>query len=720
MVRPFSCVPNMLAMTLLQTLSTFQIADFTLRYRQDERTGQVGIDLFPAARKAMLAARLPNTGKEGAPLFHIDPLVHLKLVGDPYTAFFGQGRTMRIAPTIDRFQFQGQATHEDGAKTTVCTTLASADGCRVEHQVSWHDGDRAIEIKTVFVNASPEPVTLEMLSSFSLGGISPFDGADSAGRLQIHRFRTVWCAEGRLETQSAEGLHLERSATGHGAYSERFGQIGSMPTRGWFPFAAIEDTVAGVTWGAQLAWAGSWQMELFRKDDQLCLSGGLADREFGHWIKIVAPGETLETPAATVSCVQGGLDDLCDRLTETQQRAADTHPKAEHDLPIVFNEWCTTWGLPTHDRLMVIADKLAGTDTKYLVIDAGWYEGHGDWLPRSAAFPNGLKATANAIRRRGLIPGLWFEAETCSDDSQAFSLKDHLLKRDGFPLTASGRRFWDLNDPFAVAHLAERMTELLAQCGIGYLKIDYNETIGFGCDGAESPGEGLRRQTLGTYALLDRLRERLPELVIENCASGGHRLEPSLLGRTAMSSFSDAHELPEIPIIAANLHRLLLPRQSQVWAVLRESDTSQRLIYSLAATFLGRMCLSGDVDRLDNAQWEIVMDAQRLYRQAAPIIKHGTSRRTSTVGESWRHPTGWQAVSRLSGDGQAVLVVAHAFASAPESFEVPLPAGDGWAVAGRLGGGPAPVLCPSCRTLTSVFGGDFTGQVIILKRTGQS
>ena len=41
-----------------------------------------------------------------------------------------------------------------------------------------------------------------------------------------------------------------------------------------------------------------------------------------------------------------------------------------------------------------------------------------------------------------------------------------------------------------------------------------------------------------------------------------------MLHRTSMSSFSDAHETPEIPIVAAALHRLMLPRQSQIWAVL--------------------------------------------------------------------------------------------------------------------------------------------------------
>ena len=73
---------------------------------------------------------------------------------------------------------------------------------------------------------------------------------------------------------------------------------------------------------------------------------------------------------------------------------------------------------------------------------------------------------------------------------------------------------------------------------------------------------------------------------------------PSFLEITSMSSFSDAHECTEIPVIAANLHRAVLPRQSQIWAVLHPEQTLQRVHYQMASTFLGRCCLSGGVDQL--------------------------------------------------------------------------------------------------------------------------
>jgi alpha-galactosidase len=705
--------------------------DILLRYLQDPVSGRVGWLLAPAAMEYAVVE--PRGGLAGLPFIDaipdagnpparpLDPLAQVKILGDPYPGAFAQGHTMRNSPSVDRFQLANHEVKTDGARTLIVTTLASQENYRLEHLVSWRAGDAAFQVQTIFHNDSPLPVILEMLGSFSLGNLLPFAADDAPGRLLTHRFRSAWSAEGRLETRSIEELHLERSWSGAGMFSERFGQVGSMPVRRWFPFAAIEDTAADVVWGAQLAWAGSWQMEFFRQHDDVCLSGGLADREFGHWLKMLAPGEQLASPSAAITCVKGSLDELCDRLTALQNFSVDQQPAVEQDLPIVFNEWCTTWGDPQHDKVLAIADRLQGTEAKYLVIDAGWFKqgnagweyGHGDWLPNKKLFPAGLAATARAIRERGLIPGLWFEMETCGHDSEAFHRTDLLLKRDGLPLTVRGRRFWDLNNPTTIDYLSARVIDLLESGGFDYLKVDYNETIGLGADHDNGVGEGLRRQIEGVYRFFQKIREHLPLLVIENCASGGHRLEPSMLALTAMSSFSDAHELPEIPLIAANLHRLILPRQLQIWAVLHPSDSMQRLAYSLAATLLGRMCLSGNIINLSPEQWRFVQRAQQFYRAAAPIIKHGTSRRLGNIGSSWRHPQGWQAIRRLSPDSQQALIVIHGFAQTPSQLEIPLPAGN-WKITAQFDDGQS-VITQTPQKLICQFVSDFSACALLIE-----
>ncbi|HSI07609.1 MAG TPA: glycoside hydrolase family 36 protein [Rariglobus sp.] len=716
----------------LSVLSEWTVADTTVRYLNDPATGAVTLQLVPTSRLADLVERRAtlagefyiDSGPEPVPppASVPDPLVHVKRIGDSYPGAFAQGHTLRSAPANAAFRIERQEHDTSRNRHVVLTRLLDrATGHRIDHRLSWHEGDAALTIESSFINGGTAPVTLELLTSFSLGGLTPFARADAPDRMRIHRFRSAWSAEGRLETRTLEELHLERSWSGAGLFSERFGQIGTMPVRRWFPFVALEDTGAGVTWAAQLGWGGSWQMEIARQNDDACLSGGLADREFGHWTKTVAPGERLDAPPAYLACVSGDLDAACDRLTALQHRAADTHPVREHTLPIIFNEWCTTWGDPSHAKVTALADRLKGSSVSTLVIDAGWYKtadtdwgsGHGDWVPSPKLFANGIEATAAAIRERGLIPGLWFEMETVGDQSTAFSLADHFIQRDGLPVTVRHRRFWNLSDPRAFSYLEKKVIDRLEAGGFGYLKIDYNETLGLGGDHPDGLGEGLRQQILATYRFLDRIRERLPELVIENCSSGGHRLEPSLLARTAMASFSDAHELVEIPIIAANLHRLMLPRQSQIWAVLKPTDTERRLIYSLAATFLGRMCLSGDVAALSSAQWQTSLAAQSLYTRVAPVIKHGVSRLHRDLGESWRHPRGWQAMVRVSTDGHTALVVAHAFAQAPSAPDVTLPPGN-WRITDAFAESGVTATVAG-RTLTLPFPGDFSAFVILLK-----
>lgn len=681
----------------------FTVGDTTVRFDQH---GQTQLLLHPASRPPLARREFLPMDVEirGLPARWfpvkadaLDSLIQIHLRGDSPVTGFAQGRTMRAGKSTASLEFVEQTTHREGNSMTVRTTLRHPTGLVCAHLLSWTGAVSIFTSRVQVVHEGDAPVTVEMLSSFSLGGLTPYSKDDAPGRLMVHRFRSTWSAEGRLDSRSIEDLHLERSWIGASVLSERFGQVGSMPVRGFFPFLAVEDTQAGVVWGARLAHPGSWQMEVTRQHDSISLSGGLADREFGHWWKTLQPGESFETPLATMACLAGSLDDLAQQLTIAQEPPLADLPRIEQDLPIVVNEWCTSWGSPTQENVLALAKRLQGTPATYLVIDDGWAERpgnaiqqNGDWLINRTSFPEGLDAVCAAIRQAGLIPGVWFEFEVCNPGSLAFEMTDHHLRRDGRVLQVGTRRFWDFRDPWTHDYLAEKVIALLKDNGFGYLKVDYNDTIGIGVDdlapaetdhppSLASPGEGLRQQLVGVQKFFRMLRKEIPDLVIENCSSGGHRLEPSMMALTSMGSFSDAHETREIPIIAASLQRLILPRQSQVWAVLRREDSLVRLVYSLAATFLGRMCISGDLHDLDADQWALTKSAMELYQIAAPIIRDGHSIFHGEVGKSWRHAEGWQAVIRSRGD--LALVVAHTFGgSLPASVPVLLPGNHAWKI----------------------------------------
>lgn len=647
-----------------------------LRYTADAE-GRVGMLLYPAD--------CPIT-EEQRPEAKLDPMVQVKLVGDEYQGCYAPGNTLRCGESAMRLLFDSQSvtTQENGK--VIETVLKDARGYEALHRVSWKEGERFVRVKCTYRNDSQKKITLEMIASFSLTGLSPYLAGDCAGDLQIHRLQSRWSQEGRHLVQTMEELQLESCWNLDSVRCERFGQVGSLPVNHYFPFLALEDTKTHVFWGAQLAHPASWQMEIYRKDENIAVSGGLADREFGHWMKDLQPGADFTTPEAILSTAHTDSFDLfTQRLAEAGEEAADAAPASEQELPIIFNEYCTTWGCPSHENITGILEAIKDKGFSYFVIDCGWYKADGvpwdismgDYIPSKTLFPDGLQKTVDAIHDAGMKAGIWFEIENVGHASEAFHNTEHLLKKDGYVLTGTRRRYWDMSDSWVKDYLRERVIGTLKNYGFEYMKMDYNDTIGIGCDGKESLGEGLRCNMQESMNFIEEVKREVPGIILENCASGGHRLEPGFMAATSMASFSDAHECVEIPIIAANLHWMILPRQSQIWAVIRETDDVKRIVYSVASTFLGRMCISGDVTNLSAAQWDALERGIAFYRKIAPIVKKGQTYHLSPEIAQMRHPKGWQGVVRVGADGSAYALI-HTFggelgAEIPQEIVLALP-----------------------------------------------
>ena len=657
-----------------EVLQEYKLGDMVAKYLIDRDSMQVGFQLLPEK------VSQENIITDNC---FMESLIQYKLTGDIYNEAYAGGCSMRNSESVRKLKFSEQTDESIGEQLQVNTIMMDEDGQRLIHHLVWLKNMPYVRISCTFENQSKRDCCLEMFESFSLGGLSPYMQGDGNGTLWLHRVRSVWSQEGRHETIPVEDLQLEPAWDPHAVRCERFGQAGSMPVNRFFPFAAIEDRKNHIFWGAQIAHPASWQMEVYRKDNGLALSGGLADRELGHWMKHVEPGKNFTTPEAIVSTAQtDSFDIFTGRLTTAGLVEGFLKaPESEQDLPIVFNEYCTTWGNPSHENICEIVDAIKGKGFKYFVIDCGWYKengipwdiGMGDYEVSSELFPDGMEKTVQVIKDAGMIPGIWFEIENVGSASRAYHLTEHLLHKDNVVLTTYFRRFWDMQDPWVDEYLTDKVIGTLKKYGFGYMKIDYNETIGIGCDGAESPGEALRKNMEATVLFIEKVKEEVPGIVLENCASGGHRLEPKMMSVMSMASFSDAHECEEIPIIAANLHRVIHPTQSQIWAVIRQDDSLKRIAYSISNTFLGRMCISGDVTQLAPEKWNLIEQGISFYGKIKDIIKEGQSYRYGPKIKSARHPEGWQALLRVGKNKQAYVVI-HVFdGKLPEVIEIELP-----------------------------------------------
>ena len=126
--------------------------------------------------------------------------------------------------------------------------------------------------------------------------------------------------------------------------------------------------------------------------------------------------------------------------------------------------------------------------------------------------------------------GLWFEPEMANADSDLVRAHpDWLLVDPGpgrRPADQRNQQVLDLARPEVFDYLLERMSSLVGEYDIDYIKWDHNLDL---AEPVHDGSAGTHAQTLAVYRLLDTLRARHPGLEIESCSSGGARVDPGIL-----------------------------------------------------------------------------------------------------------------------------------------------------------------------------------------------
>jgi alpha-galactosidase len=310
----------------------------------------------------------------------------------------------------------------------------------------------------------------------------------------------------------------------------------------------------------------------------------------------------------------------------TRYRRAIRRPHHDHStLPVIFNDYMNTlMADPTTGRLLPLISAAARAGAEYFCIDAGWYDDGagwwdlvGDWKPAPARFPGGLGEVLDHIRSEGMVPGLWLEPEVAGVSSQvAATLPDEaFFQRGGVRVEEHRRYHLDLRHPAAVKHLDETVDFLVGDLGIGYLKLDYNIKIDSGTEtGGASAGAGLLGHNRALLDWLDRLLDRYPDLIIENCASGAMRADYAMLSRLQIQSTSDQQDFLRYPAIAAAAPAAMAPEQAAIWAYPQPGMGKREIAFTLCSALLGRIHLSGHLDKMTGAERDLVAQAVAVYK----------------------------------------------------------------------------------------------------------
>lgn len=603
--------------------------------------------------------------------------VHIALSGDGISNDFSPGNTLRNSDTAFSLKFKGAKYEEQSGKQILIAAFENDKGL-VARQVYSCTGAGYLETYTELENRGNN-VIVEALSSFNMARISPFERFDDPNDIVIHRLLSNWSGEGKLYSVSAADIAFEASWSGLGVRTMRISQTGTMPARGYLPFISVEDKKNGVCWAAETEAPASWTIEAVFRNNAISVGGGRGDFLSAHWRKTLKTGETEKTNKAYLTVTKGSLENAAARLARHFDDT-DEIKDVERDLPVLYNEYCYTWGKPEAKTLEKMLPEIAALGCKYFVIDDGWFYNVyndkryviGDWNVNKEYYPEGLKAFADKVRSYGMIPGVWYEFEGVSEHSDVY--RDHpdwLLTRDGKIINNGGRAFLDFRKEEVLNYLREKVIKNLVNCGIGYMKVDYNSNAGFGADGAESYGEAIRQHIDAVLAFFEEIKRSVPSLVLEICSSGGMRHEPRFLSLGDMCSFSDAHENAGGVPVAMNLHRFIPPRKLQIWATIRDDYNADDVKFTVAKAMLGRICFSGNLGNKPQEIIDILKESVSFYEKLKPTIANGETITIENGGIStYLFTKGSPYLVRRSADGKKKIVYAFAIDSENHDFSI--------------------------------------------------
>jgi alpha-galactosidase len=128
-------------------------------------------------------------------------------------------------------------------------------------------------------------------------------------------------------------------------------------------------------------------------------------------------------------------------------------------------------------------------------------------------------------------------------------------------------------------------------------------------------GAGLLGHNRAHLDWLDRLLDRHPDLILENCASGGMRADYAMLARMQIQSTSDQQDHRRYPPIAVAAPLSIVPEQAASWAYPQPEMSDEEIAHTLCTGLLGRLYLSGHLDKMRPAQRQAVRDAVHAYRE---------------------------------------------------------------------------------------------------------
>jgi len=311
------------------------------------------------------------------------------------------------------------------------------------------------------------------------------------------------------------------------------------------PFFSLQTGDHGLI-GA-IGWTGNWKADFnYSKDGKtITLTSGMQQTHLQ-----LHPGEEIRTPRIVLMSWTGGDWEEAQNPWRHLLFAHYTPQENGKAMrgPILFGSWGSE---PIADKLALIQwvhdHKIP---VEVYAVDAGWYgdsvgaemdltnpwwKNRGDWFPSKLYYPLGIKPLGDALKADGIGFSLWIEPETANQGKRI--PREHPdwyypLPKNPKP---NAELLANLGDPEARQGLTDMVSNFITKFGMIWYRQDFNQGADEFWKAADAPNRiGMTEigHIEGLYKMWDDLLARHPGLRIDNCASGGRRLDIEMMSRS--------------------------------------------------------------------------------------------------------------------------------------------------------------------------------------------
>lgn len=584
-----------------------------------------------------------------------------------------------------RLVFNGfEDTTDKGNRKLILKYSDDKTGLDVESVYLFVKGAPVIRRWVTVTNKGKQPAGIEYIFSAVINGIGMGGTKSWKERMLMHIPYSSWMVEGQWKSGLLHEFGFSSAVTTYyGLNCFSMSQTGTWSTLNSLPMAVLQDKENENVWFWQIENNGSWYWELGELTlEYLYLNIGGPNEEKNHWFKNLKPGESFSTVTAAIGAAEGRFDDAIKHLTAYRRRICLREHEDNKNLPVIFNDYMhCLWADPTTEKELPLIDAAAKAGCEYFVIDAGWYADIkkiwwtevGMWQENKDRFPGGMKKLIDAIKEKGMVPGIWLEIEVAGINSPLKDKPDSwFFMRHGKRVIDRGRFFLDFRNPEVIKHADEVIDRLVNDYGIGYFKIDYNISAKMGTEtGADSFGDGLLQHNRAYLGWLDSVNKRYPKLVIENCSSGGLRMDYALLSKCQLQSSSDQTEYTSNPSIISGAMAGCLPEQLACWSYPVNKGDEEHVIFNFVNAMLGRIHFSGEVAGFSREKFEYVKQGiavYKSYRKQIPSMTPFWPVGMLPVDEK----DGWYSFGLKDEKEKFILLSVWRFENRKKEFKIPL------------------------------------------------